>query len=252
MAATTYVVSQYTAPGNSYGGAGMGGINSKTYTSATEAAKDYLTRSEMAGKTYEYNREMPAGERKGILTPEIHALNSDGTRRALTQAEHSTLKSAITSLKENPSFLKTMAREVGDSLRRIGIFGKAAGAVLAGGMAMAGGANAAEVGQAAMNAAVPGTGTLVLGEGPSHGRLCKAFGEATGAIAQGGAYAAGFAATGVATVAAVPLSGPGAVAVAGLGSYVTVKGADGAEKLGTAAGEAGCRAVTNFVQKLGM
>ncbi len=74
---------------------------------------------------------------------------------------------------------------------------------VAGTLAVAGGANAAEVGVAALDAAAPGLGTLALGEGPKKGKLCGAFGQAGGALAGVGA---GLVGTGVAG----PLAGVGA------------------------------------------
>lgn len=251
MAGTTYIVSQFTSPGNAVGGAGLGDINPKTYTNPTDAAKDYMVRNDIAARTYLHNRDLPAGGKLGILETEIHAVGANGVRRTLTNTEISGLKSAISSLRENPSFLKTLANEVGDGMRRLGIYGKAAGAVLASGMAMASGANAAEIGAAGINAVAPGAGTLVLGQGPSEGRLCRSFGEATGALAGGATVAAGVTLTGIGAVGAFPLSGPlGSAAVVGVGSYATVEGAQGAEKLGAQAGEAACNTLGAGLNKI--
>ncbi len=76
-------------------------------------------------------------------------------------------------------------------------------ALLAVGIGVANGASAAELGQGALDAAVPGLGTLTLGEGPKKGKLCGAFGQAGGALAGVGA---GLVGTGVAG----PLAGVGA------------------------------------------
>lgn len=98
---------------------------------------------------------------------------------------------------------KMILREVADQGRRIGSVGKIMAAGVAGTLAVAGGANAAEVGVAALDAAAPGLGTLALGEGPKKGKLCGAFGQAGGALAGVGA---GLVGTGVAG----PLAGVGA------------------------------------------
>ncbi|OFW87768.1 MAG: hypothetical protein A3J37_07590 [Alphaproteobacteria bacterium RIFCSPHIGHO2_12_FULL_45_9] len=77
-----------------------------------------------------------------------------------------------------------LMEEVTHHARKFGIYGKAVGAAVAGGLAMAQGANAAEVGMASVNAVAPGAGTLgklAIGEGPKKGVLCESFGEAAGA-----------------------------------------------------------------------
>lgn len=93
-----------------------------------------------------------------------------------------------------------IAREVAHHAGRLG-------AVVGVGLALASGAQAAEVGQEVINAAAPGLGTLVLGQGPTKGKLCGAFGQAGGALTGVGAGMAGMA-----------LGGPVTGIVAGVGA----------------------------------
>ena len=79
-----------------------------------------------------------------------------------------------------------IAREVAHHAGRLG-------AVVGVGLSIASGAQAAEVGQEAINAVAPGLGTLALGEGPTKGKLCSAFGQAGGALSGVGAGMAGLA-----------------------------------------------------------
>ena len=80
-----------------------------------------------------------------------------------------------------------MLHAVEQGAGKFGTAGKVVAAGVAGTLAVAGGANAAEVGVAALDAAAPGLGTLALGEGPKKGKLCGAFGQAGGALAGVGA-----------------------------------------------------------------
>lgn len=114
------------------------------------------------------------------------------------------------------SFSKTanmLMTEVAEHGRKFGIVGKVIGAGVAGSLAMAGGANASEIGKESVNAVAPGLGTLALGEGPTQGKLCQAFGQATGALAGIGA--------GLGIGAATSWTGPGAVIAGGAAGIAT-------------------------------
>lgn len=182
----------------------MGMIDRQDHKSATDAAKDYVMRAEKASATYEANKTRSIGEKIGIVAPEVHAVEN-GRLRTLTAQEASSFRQALTHVRETPAFMNAVKQEAGDVLRRFGVVGKVAGAAVAGTLAIASGAQASEIGRESINGALPGLGTLVLGEGPKRGRLCQAFGEATGAVAGVG--------VGLAAGAATSLTGPGAVAV---------------------------------------
>ncbi|MDB5492467.1 MAG: hypothetical protein JWO78_2316 [Micavibrio sp.] len=103
--------------------------------------------------------------------------------------------------------------EVAEHGRRFGIVGKVIGAGVAGTMAFAGGASAAEIGKDSVNAVAPGLGTLALGDGPKHGVLCQAFGQVTGALAGVGA--------GLGVGALTSWTGPGALIAGGATGIAT-------------------------------
>ena len=169
--APQYYVSEFTG-GNKPGSMGLGDINPRTFDNPKDVAKAIL----------EHQKNAALSDR----TPtniEVSVMESGG-RRALSNVEHSSIAKEITSLRNAvPSAVRAAGNEMSDLARRGGVVGKTVAAAIGGGLAMAGGANASEVGKEAINAAAPGLGTLALGEGKKQGVLCEAFGQVSGAVA---------------------------------------------------------------------
>lgn len=188
---TEYMVSKFTGDR-----LGLGMIDPQIYTNPKDVARALHDHQETLNKRIALNKMLPEGERKGLMGMEVQAIDADGRVRAVTPAERSLFKNAMTEL----------AEDAAHNARRFGVVGKTVGAVAAGTLAMAGGANASEVGKEAMNAAIPGVGTVAMSDKPaSQGTLCEAFGQATGAVAGVAAGVAVTATTGVGAVAAIPV-----------------------------------------------
>lgn len=150
--------------------------------------------------------------RRGATISEVAVLGRESYPTRLMPSEISELdrKTSAYAIKM-ASGISSGIRKAGEEVledvakqgRKLGSVGKIVAAGVAGTLAVAGGANAAEAGVAALDAVAPGLGTLTLGEGPKKGKLCGAFGQAGGALAGVGA---GLVGTGVAG----PLAGVGA------------------------------------------
>ncbi len=234
------IVSEYTASGNSYGGAGMGFLNPKVHASPEAAAKDIIERQRRNLEIAEENKSSPYAKR-ATTNIEIHGTKAEaGSKVSINDIDK--IKPGVT------QEIKGLVREGLESLKRGSGIAKAvagAGLSVAAGVSAAAepGATAASVGDAIASEALPGWAAA------RQGHACKAFGEATGYVAQGLTITAGAAVT-VAATAGSSVTGPGAVAVAAGGAALTTMATESAGKVGTSAGEAACEAAVSGFNKV--
>jgi hypothetical protein len=176
-----------------------------------------------------FNRELQFGLSKGRIDNHAAAkvLSNLEDKFQSPAVARSALREIVADAAEHADGFTKVASRFGAGGK---IFAAAVGATIAG----ATGANASEVGEAAVNAAVPGLGTAAFDR--HKGWACRAFGQVAGA---GAGVAAGIGVT-----AGTSLTGPVAVA-AGIGAGVATEAAV------TPAAEAACNVGARFIQKLG-
>lgn len=220
------VVSEYTGVRS-----GLGFLDPKVHATPEAAAKDILERQQRNAQTIESNKRY--GSNIGTTSIEVHETSArPGSTASLNE---------VSSIK--PSVLSQIKGHVAKGLAGLamtGVVGVAA--------AMEPGASPASVGTAMVDQGIPGWASA------RQGQACKAFGDATGYVAAGLTVTAGATVTTGLAIGGGALTGPAApataAAIAAGGSYATVKAAEGAEKLGNAAGEAACEGVSKAVTKV--